>query len=105
MCNHVKWIANGYATTKGENMKKIILFIILSVFLTNCSSYKPIINGETSFNKQDNKNIAKNYYRDMNLCKYIHKENTPVIIRKLGISDETTFVKKCMKEYGYTILR
>ena len=84
-------------------MKKIF-FLGVFILLTNCSSYKPVVNGETSFDKND-KNIAKNYYRDIQLCKYIHKENTSSIIRNLGISDEKVFVKKCMKEYGYTILR
>ena len=85
-------------------MKKLFLLIFLSLFLANCT-YKPLINPETSRDKHDGNNIAGNYWKDLHVCRYIHKENTALIIRKLGISDEKAFVKKCMKEYGYTTLR
>jgi hypothetical protein len=85
-------------------MKKILLFILLSLFLTNCTQ-KLLINPETSRDKFNGDNISGNYYKDLQVCEYIHKENTALIIRKLGISDKTQFVKKCMLEYGYTILR
>tara|TARA_R110001592_G_scaffold256643_1_gene520325 strand:+ start:284 stop:541 length:258 start_codon:yes stop_codon:yes gene_type:complete len=85
-------------------MKKILLFILLSLFLTNCAQ-KPLINPETSRDKFNGDNISGNYYKDLQVCEYIHRENTSLIIRKLGISDKTVFVKKCMLEYGYSILR
>ena len=85
-------------------MKKILLFILLSLFLTNCAQ-KPLINPETSRDKFNGDNISGNYYKDLQVCEYIHRENTSLIIRKWGISDKTLFVKKCMLEYGYTILR
>tara|TARA_R110001592_G_scaffold85761_3_gene253324 strand:+ start:2138 stop:2392 length:255 start_codon:yes stop_codon:yes gene_type:complete len=84
-------------------MKKVILILSL-LFLANCT-YKPLINPETSKDKHTGNNIAGNYWKDLHVCRYIHKQNTAVIIRKLGISDEKEFVKKCMKEYGYTTLR
>tara|TARA_R110001632_G_C11030108_1_gene381763 strand:- start:53 stop:307 length:255 start_codon:yes stop_codon:yes gene_type:complete len=84
-------------------MKKL-LFIPLFILLANCS-YKPLINPETSRDKFNGKNIAGNYWKDLHACRYIHKENTHVVIRKLGISDQRLFVEKCMNEYGYTTLR
>ena len=85
-------------------MKKVFLFIFLFLFLANCT-YKPLINPETSRDKWDGDNIAGNYWKDLHVCRYIHQQNTAVIIRKLKLSDEREFVKKCMKEYGYTTLR
>ena len=84
-------------------MKKVIILLSL-LFLANCT-YKPLINPETSKDKHTGNNIAGNYWKDLQACRYIHKENTAKIVKALKLSDETVFVKKCMKEYGYTILR
>jgi uncharacterized lipoprotein YajG len=41
-------------TTKRANrMKKILLLILLSLFLANCSTHKPLINPETSRDKHN----------------------------------------------------
>jgi len=82
-----------------------LLIIIFCLFLTNCSTYKPLINPETSKDKHTGQVIAGNYWKDLQACRYIHKENTAKIVKALKMSDETVFVKNCMKEYGYTILR
>ena len=84
-------------------MKKLLLIPIF-ILLANCS-YKPLINPETSRDKFDGNNIAGNYWKDLHACRYIHKENTHIFLRKLGISDQRLFVQKCMNEYGYTTLR
>tara|TARA_R110000751_G_scaffold294022_2_gene401826 strand:+ start:211 stop:471 length:261 start_codon:yes stop_codon:yes gene_type:complete len=86
-------------------MKKIIFIILTSILLTNCGKYTPLVNPETSKDKHTGKVIAGNYWKDLHACRYIHKENTAKIVKALKISDETVFVKNCMKEYGYTILR
>ena len=86
-------------------INRLLLIMFCSLLLANCSSYKPLINPETSRDKFNGDNISGNYYKDLQVCEYIHRENTSLIIRKLGISDKTLFVKKCMLEYGYTILR
>jgi len=41
----------------------------------------------------------------LHACRYIHDQNTGVAVKKLGISDKKIFVKKCMEDYGYSILR
>ena len=82
-----------------------LLLIIFCLFLSNCSTYKPLINPETSKDKHNGDVIAGNYWKDLQACRYIHSQNTGTIIKTLGISDETVFVKKCMEDYGYSILR
>ena len=86
-------------------MKKVIFIILTSILLTNCGKYTPLVNPETSKDKHTGQVIAGNYWKDLQACRYIHKENTAKIVKALNISDETVFVKNCMKEYGYTILR
>lgn len=85
-------------------MKKIIFIILTSILLTNCA-YKPLINPETSRDKFDGKNISGQFWKDLHACRYVHKQNTNKLIVALRISDEHDFVKTCMKEYGYTVLR
>ena len=82
-----------------------LLLIIFCLFLSNCSTYKPLINPETSKDKHNGDVIAGNYWKDLQACRYIHSQNTGIIIRKLRISDKKMVVKKCMSEYGYSILR
>ncbi len=82
-------------------MKKTLAIIIL-LFLTNCS-YKPLINPETSRDKFDGKNISGNYYKDLQACNYIWEKNTPY--KFPGASADIAFIDKCMKDYGYSILR
>jgi len=82
-----------------------LLLIIFCLFLSNCSTYKPLINPETSKDKHNGDIIAGNYWKDLQACRYIHSQNTGIIIKKLRISDQTVFVKKCMEDYGYSILR
>ena len=86
-------------------MKKIIFIILTSILLTNCGKYRPLVNPETSKDKHSGENIAGGYWKDLHACRYIHKENTPKLAVALGISDEYYFVKDCMKEYGYSVLR
>ena len=85
-------------------MKKTIFIILTSILLTNCA-YRPLINPETSKDKHSGENIAGGYWKDLHACRYIHKQNTPKLAVALGISDEYDFVKDCMKEYGYSVLR
>lgn len=82
-----------------------LLIIIFCLFLTNCSTYKPLINPETSKDKYNGDVIAGNYWKDLQVCRYIHSQNTGIIVKTLRISDQTVFVKKCMEDYGYSILR
>ena len=82
-------------------MKKILAIITL-VFLTNCS-YKPLINPETSRDKWTGKSIAGEYYKDLQACHYIWESN---IKYKLPFEKaDVRFIKKCMNDYGYSILR
>ena len=85
-------------------MKKILSVILLGIFLTSCA-YRPLINPEASRNPATGENIAGNYWKDLHACRYIHEQNTPKTIKKLKISDEVEFVKKCMEDYGYSVLR
>ena len=85
-------------------MKKLILILVTSILLTNCA-YRPLINPETSRDKHSGENIAGGYWKDLHACRYIHKEHTPKLFIALRISDEYDFVKDCMKEYGYSVLR
>ena len=85
-------------------MKNIFLIISISFLIVGCA-YKPLINPETSKDPVTGESIAGNYWKDLHACRYIHKENTPKLAVALGISDEYDFVKDCMKEYGYSVLR
>jgi len=82
-----------------------LLLIIFCLFLSNCSTYKPLINPETSKDKYNGDVIAGNYWKDLHACRYIHEKNTGIVPKTLGLSDEKMFVKKCMENYGYSILR
>jgi len=82
-----------------------LFIIIFCLFLTNCSTYEPLINPETSKDKHNGNVIAGNYWKDLQACRYIHSQNTGIIVKTLRISDQTIFVKKCMENYGYSILR
>tara|TARA_R110000772_G_scaffold67221_2_gene149295 strand:- start:331 stop:594 length:264 start_codon:yes stop_codon:yes gene_type:complete len=86
-------------------INRLLLIIFCLLFVANCSSYKPLINPESSKDKHNGNVIAGNYWKDLQACRYIHSQNTARIIKTLGISDETIFVKKCMNDYGYSILR
>ena len=57
-------------------MKKIILLFIMGIVLSNCSTYKPLINPETSRDKWSGNSIAGNYYKDLQACEYIFDQNT-----------------------------
>ena len=35
----------------------------------------------------------------------MHEQNTPKAVKKLKISGEVEFVKKCMEDYGYSVLK
>ena len=85
-------------------MNKIISIIFLSILLSSCA-YRPLINPEASRNPATGENIAGNYWKDLHACRYIHEQNTPKAVKKLKISDEVEFVKKCMEDYGYSVLR
>tara|TARA_R110000787_G_scaffold236136_1_gene342817 strand:+ start:461 stop:706 length:246 start_codon:yes stop_codon:yes gene_type:complete len=79
-----------------------ILLLLTFILLANCSSYKPLINPETSKDKYSGNVIAGNYWKDLQACNYIFKENTG----KLAIlPDKRGFITKCMNDYGYSILR
>ena len=81
-------------------INRLLLIIFFGFLLTNCSqpNYKPIINFETS----DNDEINKKYWKNLQACNFISNQNTGVIPKTLGISDQKMVVKKCMAEYGYT---
>ena len=85
-------------------MKKILSIILLGILITSCA-YRPLINPEASRNPTTGENIAGNYWKDLHACRYIHEQNTPKVIKKLKISDEYDFIKKCMEDYGYSVLR
>ena len=53
-----------------------LLLLLTFILLANCSSYKPLINPETSKDKHNGKVIAGNYWKDLQACNYIFKENT-----------------------------
>ena len=84
-------------------LNRLLLIICFGFLLTNCtkSNYKPIINFETS----DNAEINAKYWKNLQACNFISDQNTGIIVKKLGISDKKMVVKKCMSEYGYSILR
>ena len=84
-------------------INRLLLIICFGFLLTNCSksSYKPIINFETS----DNAEINAKYWKNLQACRYIHEKNTGIVPKVLHLSDEKMFVKKCMENYGYSILR
>ena len=84
-------------------INKLILIICFGFLLANCSqpNYKPIINFETS----DNDEINKKYWKNLQACNFISNQNTGVVVKTLGISDQKMVVKKCMAEYGYSVLR
>ena len=81
------------------------IFLFLFILLANCSTYKPLINPESSRDKWNGDNIAGGYYKDLQACEYIYNENTGVGTKVLGLGDKTGFIKKCMNDYGYSILR
>ena len=81
------------------------IFIFLFILLANCSTYKPLINPESSRDKWNGDNIAGGYYKDLQACEYIFDENTGVGTKVLRLGDRTGFIKKCMNDYGYSILR
>ena len=81
------------------------IFIFLFILLANCSTYKPLINPESSKDKWNGNVIAGNYYKDLQACEYIFDENTGIGTKVLGLGDRTGFIKKCMNDYGYSILR
>ena len=85
-------------------MRKILTIIFLSTLLVGCA-YRPLINPETSKDPVTGESIAGNYWKDLHACRYIHDQNTGVAVKKLGISDKRMFVKKCMEDYGYAVLR
>lgn len=85
-------------------MKKLLSIILLGILLSSCA-YRPLINPEASRNPTTGENIAGNYWKDLHACRYIHEQNTSEVVKKLKISDEVEFVKKCMEDYGYSVLR
>ena len=85
-------------------MKKIFLIIAISSLIVGCA-YKPLINPETSKDPATGENIAGNYWKDLHACRYIYKQNTGALADKMGIADKPAFIKKCMEDYGYAVLR
>jgi len=84
-----------------EIMKKVLSILFLCILLTSCA-YRPLINPESSKDPVTGKNIAGNYWKDLHACRYIYKENTG----KLAVlPDKKGFIKKCMEDYGYSVLR
>ena len=81
------------------------IFIFLFILLANCSTYKPLINPESSRDKWNGDNIAGGYYKDLQACEYIFDQNTGIGTKVLRLGDRTGFIKKCMNDYGYSILR
>ena len=86
-------------------MKKLIFILTISFLLTSCGKYTPLVNPETSKDKHSGNVIAGDYWKDLHACRYIHDQNTGIAVKTLRISDEKMFVKKCMENYGYSILR
>tara|TARA_B100000780_G_scaffold21741_1_gene13984 strand:+ start:95 stop:358 length:264 start_codon:yes stop_codon:yes gene_type:complete len=86
-------------------INKLLLIIFCSLFVANCSTYKPLINPETSKDKHNGNVIAGNYWKDLQACNYIYTENTGILADKLGMADKKGFINKCMNDYGYSILR
>ena len=82
-----------------------LLLIIFCLFLSNCSTYKPLINPETSKDKHNGDVIAGNYWKDLQACNYIYTQNTGILADKLGMTNKKGFLNKCMNDYGYSILR
>ena len=84
-------------------ISRLILIICFGFLLTNCakSNYKPIINFETS----DNAEINAKYWKNLQACNFISEVNTGIVPKTLGLSDRKMVVKKCMAEYGYSVLR
>ena len=84
-------------------ISRLILIICFGFLLTNCakSNYKPIINFETS----DNAEINAKYWKNLQACNFISEINTGIVPKTLGLSDQKIVVKKCMAEYGYSVLR
>ena len=84
-------------------ISRLILIICFGFLLSNCtkSNYKPIINFETS----DNAEINAKYWKNLQACNFISEVNTGIVVKTLGISDQKMVVKKCMAEYGYSVLR
>ena len=84
-------------------ISRLILIICFGFLLSNCtkSNYKPIINFETS----DNAEINAKYWKNLQACNFIYNQNTGIVPKTLGISDQKMVVKKCMAEYGYSVLR
>ena len=84
-------------------INRLLLIIFFGFLLTNCSqpNYKPIINFETS----DNDEINKKYWKNLQACNFISNQNTGIVPKTLGISDQKMVAKKCMAEYGYSVLR
>jgi hypothetical protein len=82
-------------------MKKLLSIILLGILISSCA-YRPLINPESSQDPSTGKNIAGNYWKDLHACRYIYKENTG----KLAVlPDKKGFIKKCMEDYGYSVLR
>ncbi len=84
-------------------ISRLILIICFGFLLSNCTktNYKPIINFETS----DNAEINAKYWKNLQACNFISEVNTGIVVKTLGISDQKMVVKKCMAEYGYSVLR
>ena len=84
-------------------MKNSILIIFLAILLTNCakSSYKPLINFETSNNQE----VNSMYWKNLQACNFIYAENTGILADKFGMASKEEVIKNCMSEYGYSILR
>jgi len=79
-------------------MKKIIILLFTTLLLANCSTYKPVVNFETSDNVEDN---AK-YWKNLSACNFIFDQNTGALA---VFPDKKGFITKCMGDYGYSVLR
>ena len=82
-------------------MKKLTI-VLVTLTLISCAS-RPVINPETSINRITGENIAKNYYKDLLACKGIWEMN-PKFCLWFTCEEDTMFIKKCMTDYGYSVL-
>ena len=70
-------------------MKKIIILLFATLLLSNCTTYKPVVNFETSDNAEAN---AK-YWKNLSACNFIFDQNT-------GASNGPNY-----ESFGYSVLR
>ena len=84
-------------------ISRLILIICFGFLLTNCakSTYKPLVNFETSKNQEAN----SKYWKNLQVCNFIYAQNTGILADKWDLADKRGVIKKCMSGYGYSVLR